>query len=299
MSYFEKIQRYGFAGSLARAIELTRRRTGWNEWRFRDAISYVNPGPEELAQIETALAAEGVIVEDYAPPADDFEEFKSNNYFPASYHGGPEGGLWDEKLLEHWISFSSLGLADFSDDDVYVDVAASTSPWAKVLRERHDLQSFAIDIARIGPEFRELSYYRREDATGTKFASESVKGASLQCAFEMFQGAADQKLILELGRILAPGGKVLILPLYMHTHYCAYSTPEYYGRGFTDNGAIEYIRFDTMGVPSSRKYDAVSLNERILKTIKSCGMSYRLLALRNKEQLGSGIYCHFILEITR
>ena len=50
---------------------------------------------------------------------------------------------------------------------------------------------------------------------------------------------------------------------------------------------------------SSRKHDAVTLEHRVLDRVESLGMRFRVLALRNKDELGKGIYCHFILEITR
>jgi len=112
-------------------------------------------------------------------------------------------------------------------------------------------------------------------------------------------GEDDTKLIYELARILKPGGKVVILPLYMHTHYCAYSTPEYFGNGYTDSIAKEYIRLDCTGVPSSRKYNPIQLKERVLDPIIAAGLHYRLLVLRNKSEFGQGIYCHFILEIEK
>jgi hypothetical protein len=100
-------------------------------------------------------------------------------------------------------------------------------------------------------------------------------------------------------RILKPGGKVIIVPLYMHTHYCAYSTPEYYGKGYSDSAAKEYVRLDCFGVPSSRKYDGRMLQARVLDPIERLGMHYQLLALCNKADMGKNIYCHFILEIIR
>jgi len=208
-------------------------------------------------------------------------------------------GVWDEKLLEHWLAREILGLMDYRQDDVYVDVAAASSPWAKTLRERKGISAYAIDLGEVGQAYRHLPYYRRENATKTTFANASVKGASLHCAYEMFTGEDDTLLIHEVARILKPGGKVVILPLYMHTHYCAYATPDYYGKGYSDPDAKEYIRWDCMGIPSSRKYNAAMLKKRVLDPIGSLGMSYKMLALRNKADFGSSIYCHFILEITR
>ena len=144
-----------------------------------------------------------------------------------------------------------------------------------------------------------LPYYRQEDATQTSFENASVRGISLHCAYEMFLGEDDSRFINEVARILRPGGKVVILPLYMHTHHCAYSTPEYFGKGYADPTAMEYIRLDCTGIHSSRKYDAITLKRRILDPITSLGLGYKVLALRNKAELANNIYCHFIMEIVK
>lgn len=277
---------------------------GWNEcqlkwqlWRVRHAPRYTNPTLNELDQIERDLCALDIEITDYVPIAEVFRTFQADNFFPDDYLGGRGNEVWDEKLLEHWIASERLNLDTFEADDVYVDVAAASSPWAHALRLRKGITSYAIDLGKVGKTYSNLPYYRIENATTTSFPDASVKGASLHCAFEMFVGSDDMQFIREVSRILAPGGKVVILPLYMHTHYCAYSTPEYFGKGYSDPMAKEYVRLDCMGVPSSRKYNATMLKGRVLDTILSEGMSYTLLALRNKDELGKGIYCHFILEI--
>ncbi len=272
---------------------------GWYEWRVRNAPRYNNPTPDELDQIERDLRALGIIISDYSPSAEAFRAFQAENYFPSEYIGGRQNTVWDEKLLEHWIASERLGLSNYGTSDVYVDVAAACSPWAHALRVRNGIESYSIDLGEVGEAYRNLSYYRFENATATNFADSSVKGASLHCAYEMFVENDDVLFITEAARILVPGGKVVILPLYMHTHYCAYSTSEYFGKGYSDSEAKEYVRLDCKGVPSSRKYNAAMLKSRVLDTIVSEGMNYTLLALRNKVELGDGIYCHFILEICK
>lgn len=293
MNLLDKVKKHGVIG----AARIGRHR--YHQWAARKAPKYTSPTESEHAQIERDLRALGAVVEDYFLDPAAFKAFTDMRYFPPDYHGGMDGGVWDEKLLEHWITSQLLGLLEYKPDDVYVDIAASTSPWVKVLRERIGLQAFAIDLAEIGTAYRDLSYYRVENATATSFGAASVRGASLHCAYEMFMGDDDTNLLREAARILRPGGKMVIAPLYMHTHYCAYATPEYYGKGHSDPEAKEYVRSDCSGVRSSRKYDARKLQERVLQPIEKLGMSYRLLALRNKDQLGKDIYCHFILEVAR
>jgi len=277
---------------------MLRRKLGFDKWRVRDACVYENPTDQELQQIERRFADAGIKIIDFEPSVEAFHEFKESMILPAEYHAEDLSNVRDEKLLEHWIAAEKLNLWDFSPNDVYVDVAACGSPWAKVLREKFNLRAFAIDL-EIPDEFSDLDFYREEDATRTQFADSSVKGISLQCAFEMFMQDDDRNLISECSRILKPGGKVIILPLYMHTHYCAYSTPEYFGKGHSDPAAEEYVRTDCWGVPSSRKYDVGTLMERVLSVIEGAGLTYAIHALRNKAQLGNGIYCHFVLEIEK
>jgi SAM-dependent methyltransferase len=274
-------------------------KSGYLSWRHRDAPRYTAPGAEDLERIERDLINLGVVIHDYAPSPEHFSVFQNENWFPHDYHGGIDGRVWHEKLLEHWISQDRLGLMNYRPDDIFVDVAAAGSPWVRSLRERKGISAFAIDLGPIAPAHEQLPYYRVEDATNSSFEDASVQGASLHCAYEMFIHDDDTRFIQEIARILKPGGKVVILPLYMHTHYCAYASPEYYGKGYSDPAAKEYIRMDSGGVPSSRKYDAVMLKQRVLDPVEAAGLSYRLLALRNKAELGNGIYCHFILEIER
>lgn len=268
-------------------------------FQYRHAPNYASPTETELEQIESDLKVLGIPVQDYYPEPELFRDFQAKKWFPEDYHGGVRGGAWNEKLLEHWISSRRLELADYCPDDTYLDIAAASSPWARILREQLQVNSFAIDLCEIGSAYRDLPYYRVENATKSTFPDASIKGATLHCAYEMFLADDDTVLIHELARILKPGGKVIVLPLYMHTHYCTYSTPEYFGRGHSDPDAKEYIQMDIKGVPSSRKYDAQALKHRVLDPIIAAGLSYQLLAIRNKSEFGSGIYCHFILEIER
>jgi hypothetical protein len=298
----KKIKRHGLKGSATIGLMLFRSRLEplrkqYELLRLRNAPRYANPTPSELDGIEKDLVSLGIKVLDFNLEPQSFHDFLELRWFPVDYHGGIHSGVWHEKLLEHYIAKVLLGLDCFDSSDVYLDIAASSSPWAVILREKLGINAYASDLAPVPEMYKSLPFYRSEDATHSGFPDQSVKGASLQCAYEMFTGDSDIKLIHELKRILAPGGKAIIAPLYTHTHYCAYSTPEFFGKGHSDPVAKEYLRVDCYGVPSSRKYDAAELKKRVLDPIAEMGMSYRIYALRNKQMLGKGIYCHFVLEI--
>ena len=222
VSLLRKLRHHGLVGSARIAVGMCK--AGWHGWRVRKAPRYRNPSAEELEQIERELRALGVEIADYSPSVRAFQTFQVQGYFPDDYLGGSDSPVWHEKLLEHWIASERLGLLEYGANEIYVDVAAASSPWAHAMRECKGIDAYAIDLDHVGRSFRHLPYYRIENATATSFADGSVQGASLHCAYEMFLGDDDSQLIREIARILAPGGKVVILPLYLHSHYCAYAT---------------------------------------------------------------------------
>jgi ubiquinone/menaquinone biosynthesis C-methylase UbiE len=145
-----------------------------------------------------------------------------------------------------------------------------------------------------------LPNYHVMDATQTDFDANSIDSVSLQCAFEMFLKNDDMKLIRELGRILKPGGRAIICPLYIHTKYCGYCSPDYWHRKeFHDQNAKLFVSKSSFGIPFSRKYDVVELQKRVLEIINQNDMDYNILILRNSAEIDPEIYCHFILEIRK
>lgn len=264
--------------------------------RTRNVPEYQNPSAEELIQIEHRLLALDVPVLDLSVSLDEFEAFIKQAGFPVDYHGGANTPIYREKLLEHFVAWKLLA-GDDERSSPYVDVAAGESPWVKMLRER-GVNAYAVDLSIPG-KHAHLEYYRQEDATNSTFEDESVGSASLQCAYEMFAGDHDIELLKEFGRILKPGGRVVISPLYMHTHACYYQTPEWYGKYDGDSGAVAYVRRDCWDIPASRKYSPETFRKRVWEAAFRYGLTPSLHILRNKKEVGSEMYLHFVLVIEK
>jgi hypothetical protein len=111
MNIFQKIRHYGLARSVNKIIFLALCKIGWYEWRVRNAPRYNNPTPNDLDQIERDLRKIEVEIKDYFPSVEAFRAFQAENYFPDDYHGGRSSGVWNEKLLEHWIASEMFGFA--------------------------------------------------------------------------------------------------------------------------------------------------------------------------------------------
>ena len=136
MNPLDTLKRRGVLGTASYAARVAGRKLGWNDFRFRNIPRYQAPTADELSLIEKELRGLGIDVEDYQADAEAFRAFHAADLFPADYHGGIGSGVWDEKLLEHFIAFQLLGMKDFAGNDVYVDIAACNSPWAHALRTR-------------------------------------------------------------------------------------------------------------------------------------------------------------------
>lgn len=268
----------------------------WFRLRASRAPDYVAPNDDELASIERRMEALGMPCADLDLDPVEFGAFAARFRFGPDYHGGTDGGVYQEKLLEHFVAWKILGL-DAPGAAPYLDIAACGSPWTRLLRE-DGIEAYAIDL-EVPPQFQALPYYLAGDATRTTFADGSIGSASLQCAFEMFVGDHDQELIAEMARILKPGGRVVVSPLYTHTHACYYQTPEHFGRTPGDPGAKAYVRRDCWGIPASRKYGPESLRARVWEVALRQGLAPRLMALRNKVAFGPGIYLHFVLVLDK
>ena len=264
--------------------------------RTRNATEYVGPTEGELAWIEGAMSRSSLDVHDYVADPNAFSDYCSRMQFPSDYHGGTGGGVYTEKLLEHFVAWDMIGLYE-AGRWPYVDIACAGSPWAGILRKQ-GVEAYSLDRSP-DPSFPKADYYIQADATTTGFRPDSIGSASLQCAYEMFEGTADTHLLLELGRILVPGGRAVILPLYMHTQACYYQSPEHFDRCSGDAGAARYVRRNVPDVRCSRKYSVATLRSRVLEPAARAGLEPAIHVLRNKSAFGDGVYLHFILTLDK
>ena len=138
MNIFSKILRHGLLGSIRIGFGLSWRklRPFYYQYRFSSVANFVSPTMEELSAIEEDLQAHDIMIQNFTPSHSDFEKFQTEAWFPPDYHGGRTKGVWDEKLLEHWLASDLLGLDDYSSDDIYIDVAAGSSPLSKAFINR-------------------------------------------------------------------------------------------------------------------------------------------------------------------
>lgn len=264
------------------------------EWRHRDVAEYAPPSADENRSIEHALLELGIGIERLHLDHEDLAHWRCGEGAAIEQHFAKHP-VATEKVIEHYLAWKLLEIGSYGPADVYVDVASAGSPWANILHAAQ-INALALDLrARDGARPR----FIQADATQMPFASASVRGMSLQCAFEMFAGDADSRFVAEAARVLRPGGRCLIVPLYMHTHHCGYSSTDQLESAQGDPGAVLYKTSGWAGIPFSRKYDAAQLKGRVVSAARRAGLSCSVLVLDHSFAPNRKVYCHFMLMLER
>ena len=152
------------------------------------------------AALERVIGKQTVLVEF---DERDYEQFKQ------SYKDRRFSFFDDLKKLEYW---TSARVMDFKCSDVFVDIAAQDCPFADWVRETYGCTAYRQD----------LNYLKSgvpwdiccDASDGLPFADGEVTKISMHNSIEHFEGDKDTKLIRELERVLAIGGKLLVVPFY-------------------------------------------------------------------------------------
>ena len=167
------------------------------------------------------------------------------------------GEMRIEKCLEHFIVARELRLRR---GDTYVDVASAGSPWARVLRRR-GVEAYRLDLI-YRPGVRGINI--GGDATATGLPAGFARAVSIQCAFELFFGETDRQFLEETARVLAPGGRAAITPLYLDdAHFVLHSPVALPPPGSEEPDAVRVWRDDEFRAPYSRHYSPEAFADRI------------------------------------
>ena len=231
----------------------------------------------------------GVPVKDIEIDINDFEMWRKMN--PAMENSYKRlGDVFIEKLLEHYLTYTLL---EIKVGDVFIDVAASGSPWADTLSER-GIESYRLDLSyERGINGRDIG----ANASDTKLPDNFASVLTLHCAYECFMGDADRLFIKEAERILKNNGRFAIVPLYFDPIYLILTSP-YCDQGevIIDPGAKKVWRDDKYKAPFSRHYSPEVFVKRIyskLNTLK--GQLYFVNNIGEIQQAypDQKVYCYF------
>ena len=247
--------------------------------------------PELDTALEEGFKAIGVKVHTYEIDATAYQDYLKLADYPADYYGG---GLdprqnFTEKTLEHFVSLDFLQLGK---ESTFIDIAACTSPFSGILREKMGVaHTFQQDLIypkgihgnKIGGWAHEL--YR---------ADESVDAVSLHCSLEHFEGNSDTLFFQELERVLKPGGRAVILPFYLAHEFSNHIDPAYnllknHHPPIDDKARLRHCNWYQF---FSRHYDPNALKRRVLD--KAPRLELNLYRVSNFKEVYKDSYLRWI-----
>ena len=246
-------------------------------------------GPEGKNWLSGRLRELGVNVQSYRIDVNAFREYwRAARYEEASpdYYGGNYVLFRTEKALEHLVSAELLRL---QPGQVYIDVASSKSVVPEIF---HRL--FGVKVYR-----QDLTYPDgiHEDTIGGDAASMPVPDAfadamALHCSFEQFEGDSDIRFIIEAQRVLKPGGRLCILPLYLSPNYVIGTDPLVAAAESVDLGAEGIIyAVPRYNVRFARFYTPEKFVERVAK---HCGdLSLTVYDVTNHREVDPNTYVEY------
>lgn len=192
-----------------------------------------------------------------------------------------------EKALEHFVS---IKLLEFVKTDVFIDIASCGSTFPNIIEEVYGCTTYRQDLTYpFGINGKAIG----GDACILPFNDKSISKLSLHCSFEHFERDSDTRFIKEVTRVLRPGGKLCILPLYLKHDYYILTDPSVKRAGivFDDGAGIK----EQVGWKNhfGRHYNPAKLVERVLAFVGSLTPTIYLVS--NAKEVDESCYLRYIL----
>lgn len=173
-------------------------------------------------RIRDSLIAKNIAVIPYSIDNSGFKQFLERAdpiYKQFNYYQGGTSANFLEKALEHYLAATLINL---SKEDIYVDIANCNSPTPEIYHALYGCEVYRQDL--IFPEGIHGNIIGG-DAANLPLENQFASKMALHCSFEHFENDADIRFIVEAARVLKTGGKLCIVPLYMHSEYAIQTDP--------------------------------------------------------------------------
>ena len=239
------------------------------------------------------LARHGVEVQQFEIPVDAFWQYvETSGYRQMEYWGGGSWPTAVEKWLEHFVS---LELMKPAPGEVLIDIASCYSPFPDIMRDHYGLKTFRQDL--IYPPGIEEDRIGG-DAAALPVEDEFADLLTLHCSFEHFEGDADSSFIREAERVLRPGGRLCILPLYTGPTYSIQSDPETWKERdvrFEDDALVCLAR--NWQETHARIYDLSHFRDRVIAHLGNLELT--IYSIPNYQEAGPNTYLRMAALLTK
>lgn len=259
--------RTSFRSSLLSWARPSSIRKSLRDWRWQYQLTRVQaklvrqdfPPDVYPDQLRKQLAEAGFPLRPFSVSPEEVRRYvELAGYSARPYYNSGRAPYAVEKYLEHYVALTLLRL---SSQEVYIDVASDASPLPDIAQTLKGVRAYRQDYAYPGG--------MRGDQIGGDACALPVPDGfanvmTLTCSYEHFEGDRDMTFLREAERVLAPGGRLCILPLYLSSTYHIRTNPSLDMTGLVfDDQAVVCCRRD-VHVRHARQYDVEHLLSRVV-----------------------------------
>lgn len=176
-------------------------------------VPFDNPAVQDALR-ESFIKA-GIKINDLTVDVEDYRDWVARAAYPPQCYTDESYGrhVFSQKTFEHYIACKLLNL---KKGDVYIDIASALSPLPDLLPNMYNCIAYRQDL--IYPSGINGNVIGG-DAAHMPLPAGFADSMALHCSFEHFENKSDIEFMKEANRVLKPGGKLCIVPLYMFTEY--------------------------------------------------------------------------------
>ena len=206
--------------------------------------------------------------------------YRNNSYY--QFGNNPS---WRKKTLEHYITYKYFGL---NQDSLVIDIASASSIFPEIL-EKHHINVYRQDLIYNSNLEKGII---GGNATDIPLEDEFATHLFLHCSFEHFEGNDDVDFIREAHRLLKPGGKLVVVPLYFLPEHTVFTDPRFSRDHihFDKNASIVYLR--KYNNRYGRHYSSAVFKKRILEV--SDGFEFEIWHVDNVLDIDPKNIVHFV-----
>lgn len=279
--YYLRDQKLGFENGteILKTLYPGRVLAGW------PPITYA---PEENEQLLSGLNDYGIPTERVEITANEYENYlsaagyrkKYPDYYPENFY---------EKTFEHFLA---LKLLDPQKKDIFIDIGAEHSPHAEIFSRLRGCHGYMQDIMmKPGISGNKIGC----DASAIPVRDSFFSSILAACAIEHFENESDIRFMTEVSRILKTGGRILILPLYLHEYPFYATDPVSSVPGevrFAEDIKIHCVK--DWGNRQGRFYSPRTLHDRLIGPHRQT-MDFKVIHVNNFQRIHPSVYCRFAL----
>ena len=248
--------------------------------------AWIPHDPHIQRQIVAELKSSGYAVAPYTIDVADYRRYlEQANYskFPGYYRGGT-GHNFTEKSLEHYLATKFL---DLRPDDVYIDIANAGSPVPEIYHELFGCAAYRQDL-----DFPQGLHKNviGGDAARMPLPDGFAGKMALHCSFEHFENDSDIGFVREAGRVLRPGGRLFLAPLYLFKEYAIQTDPIVVPRARFDPEAVLYCARG-YGNRHGRFYSVAQFTSRIRNNLGPLRLTIHVM--ENQHEVHPTCYVKF------